>query len=278
MNGNRNIAVLVKQVPHPDHFHKVTIDPEKMVIRREGIPTASNPLDKVALEVALRVREALPAGVEIHAFSMGPPSAREVLDEALTMGADKAFLLCDRALAGADTLATARALAAALKRFGPYCLIAAGSETVDGGTGQVPPQVAEFLGIPHVTSAVSLSMLAPASPGEPLCAAVERKVERGRVRLRVMLPAVISFARGAAEPRIPSALDVVKASRKPVEVMSLKELGLRPDEVGLSGSPTRVIGLHQAKQARRAGGEIFTGKASEAVDAALRRLKELGAL
>lgn len=276
MNGNRNIAVLVKQVPHPDHFHKVVIDPEKMVIRREGIPTASNPLDKVALEVAFRVREVLPAGVEIHAFSMGPPSAREVLDEALAMGADKAFLLCDRALAGADTLATARALAAALKRFGPYCLIAAGSETVDGGTGQVPPQVAEFLGVPHVTSAVSLSM--PASAGGPLWATVERKVERGRVRLRVMLPAVISFARGAAEPRIPSALDVVKASRKPVEVLSLKDLGLRPDEVGLSGSPTRVIGLHQAKQARRAGGEIFTGKASDAVDAALRRLKELGAL
>lgn len=276
MNGLPRIAVLLKQVPHPDYFDRIAIDPEKLVIRREGIPTATNPLDKVALEVALRARETLPRGTEVHAFSMGPPAARETLDEALAMGADQGFLLCDRAFAGADTLATAKALATALSRFGHYSLIAAGAETVDGGTGQVPPQVAEFLGVAHVTSAISLSVKACSGGG--WCAVVDRRVERGRLSLKVKLPAVISFGRGAAEPRIPSALDVVRGARKPVKVLTLRELGLLPEDVGLAGSPTRVIGLSEVGRARRAGGEVFSGKASEAVSVALKRLKELGAL
>lgn len=272
MSVPARIAVLVKQVPHPEHFHKIVIDPEKMTIRRDGIPTAMNPLDKIALEAALRLKEAGPAGIQVDAISMGPPSAQDVLDESLAIGADRAILLCDRALAGADTLATALSLAAALKRCGPYFLIAAGLDTVDGGTGQVPAQVAEALGIPHVTSVIR------AEAKSPEALLVDRKVERGCARLLVRLPAVLTFTRGCVEPRIPSAMDVIRASRKNVDKLALGDLDLEPDQAGLQGSPTRVIGLTETKRRRGAGSEVFSGKAEAAVEQALRRLKELGAL
>jgi len=267
MNPPR-LAVLVKQVPDPEHFHRIRIDLETNSIQRQGIPCIMNPHDRVALEVALRLKPSL-QGASIDAVSMGPPSAREVLEEALAIGADQGYLLSDRAFAGADTLATARCLARFLERNGPYLLVLAGSETVDGATGQVPPQVAEFLGVPHVTLAMSVEV-----EGDHLL--VERRPGYARVRLRMALPGLVSVLRQAAQPRIPSALDILKGSRKSVISLDLAGLDLAPGETGLLGSPTRVRGVRPG--IHRQGGQVYSGDAQEAVVRALERLKEMGAL
>ncbi|MEW6082227.1 MAG: electron transfer flavoprotein subunit beta/FixA family protein [Bacillota bacterium] len=262
------IAVLVKQVLDPGHFHRVCIDLETNSIQRQGMPSIMNPHDRVALEVALGLKPSL-QGASVAAVSMGPPSAMEVLEEALVMGADQAYLLSDRAFAGADTLATARCLARFLEKHGPYLLVLAGSETLDGATAQVPPQVAEFLGVPHVTLAQRLMM-------QEGCLLVERRSGKARISLRMVLPGLVSVLRQAAEPRIPSALDILRGSQKSVVSLDSASLDLAPGETGLAGSPTRVRGVRPGTH--RKGGQVYSGDAWEAVGRALERLKELGAL
>ncbi|RLC45610.1 MAG: electron transfer flavoprotein subunit beta/FixA family protein, partial [Candidatus Coatesbacteria bacterium] len=132
-----SIVVCVKQVADPDYFNEITIDPESGRIRREKVPSILNPVDENALEEALRIRERFSG--KVTAVSMGPPQAKEVLDWALTLGADEAILLCDMAFAGADSLATAYALAGAIKKLGDVDLVLCGNASADGATQQVGP-------------------------------------------------------------------------------------------------------------------------------------------
>ncbi len=111
-------VVCIKQVPHPDHFSHITLDPVTKAIRREGVPLVMNPVDRHAIEAALQLRDRLPGKVTV--LTMGPPQSREALEEALAMGADEGVLLCDRAFAGADAYATALTIAAAIKQFCPF--------------------------------------------------------------------------------------------------------------------------------------------------------------
>jgi electron transfer flavoprotein beta subunit len=133
-------VVCIKQVPHPDHFCQITLDPVTKAIRREGVPLIMNPVDRNAIEAALQLRDRFPGKVTV--LTMGPPQSREALEEALAMGADEAILLCDRAFAGADAYATALTVAAAIKKFCPFSLVLCGSETVDSGTRMVGPMLA----------------------------------------------------------------------------------------------------------------------------------------
>ena len=127
-----SIVVCIKQVPDPEHFSKISLDPVTKTITREGIPVIINPWDKNALEEGLRIRERFSGKVAV--LTMGPPQARRALEEALAMGVDEAFLLCDRAFAGADTFATAYSLACAVRTMGHFELVLCGNETVDSGT------------------------------------------------------------------------------------------------------------------------------------------------
>ncbi len=140
------IIVLVKQVPNTT---KIKIDPKKGTLIREGVESVVNPEDLNATEAALQLREKY--GGTITAISMGPPQAKEALQEVLAMGVDFGILLTDRAFAGADTLATSYTLGKCIETIGKYDIIICGRQAIDGDTAQIGPQVAEFLGIPQIT-------------------------------------------------------------------------------------------------------------------------------
>ncbi len=139
-----NIAVFIKQVINPDYFEGLTLDPETGSLQRDNVPSILNPVDENALEEALRIKERF-EDTAITAVSMGPPQAEEILQWALALGCDDAVLLCDRAFAGADSLATAFTLASAIRKLGKVDLVLCGNEAADGATQQVGPQIAELL-------------------------------------------------------------------------------------------------------------------------------------
>jgi electron transfer flavoprotein beta subunit len=140
-----NIVVCLKQVPGTT---EVEIDPETGRLKREGVAAVVNPFDEYAVEEAIRIKEKL--GGRIKVVSMGPPMAETALRDALALGCDEAWLATDRVFGGADTLATSYTLGLCIKKIAPFELIICGLKTTDGDTGQVGPEIAENLGIPHI--------------------------------------------------------------------------------------------------------------------------------
>lgn len=263
-----DIIVCVKQVPNPEHFSKITMDPVRGTINRKGIPVVTNPLDKHAVEEALRIREKFPG--KVTAISMCPPEARETLEEALAMGADEAVLLCDRAFAGADTWATAYTLAEAIKKLGSFGLVLCGNESVDGATGQVGPQLAEFLGIPHVTYVKKVEFV----DGETLIAT--RAIERGHMKVKVKLPALLAVIREINQYRLPTVMDIMEATRKEIKNWSCQDIGASKVCIGLDGSPTRVTGGFELDLKRKR--DILKGSPESMAKEAVKRLRELGVI
>ena len=149
-----NIIVAVKQVPDT---HEVKIDSKTGTLIRQGVPGIINPEDKNAIEEALRLKGSRD-DLEVTVLSMGPLQAGSALREALSMGADRAILVSDRAFAGADTLATSYLLSMAINKIAKYDLILCGRQTLDGETGQVGPQLAEWLDIPQATCAEEINL------------------------------------------------------------------------------------------------------------------------
>ncbi|MEN6464462.1 MAG: electron transfer flavoprotein subunit beta/FixA family protein [Syntrophaceae bacterium] len=266
-----DIIVCIKQVPDPEHFNKITLDPSTGTITRTGVPLITNPADRHALEEALRLREHL--GGSVTALTMGPPQARQSLEEALAMGADKGVILCDRAFAGADTLATACVLAGAVKSLGRWDLILCGNETVDGATGQVPAQLAELLGVPHVTHARKIY-----EPSESACR-VERAVEDGYLKIELQFPAVVAVLKSINEYRLPTVLGIMEAMGREVRELgctACESAGIETGEMGLAGSPTRIAGIVELPKARHA--EMIQGEPEEAAKELVRRLRRADAI
>jgi len=266
-----NIIVCIKQVPDPEYFSKITLDPSTLTITRTGVPLITNPSDRHALEEAIRLRESF--GGSVTALTMGPPQARKVLEEALATGADRGVILCDPAFAGADTLATACALAGAIKSLGPWNLILCGNDTVDGSTGQVPAQLAELLEIPHVTHARKIH-----TPGEHIFS-VERAMECGYLKIELQLPAVIAVLRSINQYRLPSVMGIMEALGK--EIIELgcpacESAGIAITEMGLTGSPTRVVGIIEVQKKKTA--EMIQGEPGEAAKELIKRLRRLDAI
>jgi electron transfer flavoprotein beta subunit len=154
-----DIVVCIKPVPDPKHWNKLSLDPETMLLKRGVIPAVINPLDRNAIEQAASIRAG--SGGTISVVTMAPPDAQEQLAEAMAMGCDRAFLLSDAAFAGADTLATARTLAAAIRKIGRFDLVFCGAYSADGSTSQVGPRRTARL--PDLTRAVGLTMAMTAS-------------------------------------------------------------------------------------------------------------------
>jgi electron transfer flavoprotein beta subunit len=219
------------------------MDPVTKTLLREGIPSVINPLDKHALEAALQIKDA--QGAEVVLISMTPPSSVPVLREALAMGADRAALFSDRAFAGSDTLATARILAAGIRRLGPFDLICCGNHTLDGSTAQVPSQIAEFLGVPNIMHVSKMEVMGD----EGLL--VTQKIEQGYVILEAGLPLLLSFTREANKPRYSTFLEILAAQQREIAVWSNADLNLDESLIGLQGSPTQMADLLLRPKSRR---------------------------
>lgn len=263
-----NIIVCIKQVPDPREFSKITIDPQKKTIIREGITAVINPLDRHALEEALRIKEKY--GGKVMVLSMGPPQALEACKEALALGADEAYLLCDRLLAGSDTLATAYALSKAIEKLQPYDLILCGNETVDGNTGQVPPQLAEYLGVPHVTRVRKIEF----TSDEKLL--VESNLEYGYRIVEVEIPAVLAVVKDINTPRILSVFGVVAAASKKICQWNISDIEADKNLIGLEGSTTRVTDVFPPDIKRRS--DTLKGSPAEVARQAVKKLHEFGVL
>lgn len=229
-----HVVVLVKQVPDTT---EIRIDPKTGTLQRAGIPSILNPYDLPALEEALRLKDRFGAGVTV--LTMGPPQAREALRRCVGYGADKAILLTDRIMAGADTLATTYALWRALLKLHaeePIDLIFTGKQTIDGDTGQVGPGVAHRMKFQQLTNVIKLRHIDPATGDVE----VERVVEDAREVLRSRLPAVISVVKEINTPRYPSLPSFIRGYRYEPIVWNSQNTDLDPALCGLKGSPTIV--------------------------------------
>lgn len=261
-----DIFVCIKQVPHPDHFSRITLDPNTKTIRREGVPVVINPADKHANEAALQMRDAHSGKVTV--VTMGPPQARKALEEALAMGADEACLLCDRLFAAADTLATATTLAAAMHTLGHFDLILCGDRTVDSGAAQVGPQLAQLLGIPCATNVEAIHLQ------DRGVLHVRQRMERGHSTCELPLPALLSVTSQLNKPRLASAFGILAAADKEIKELCCADIGADPQLLGLKGSPTAVVDTVERTTGRK--GQVLSGAPDEMVKRALDRVRQLG--
>jgi electron transfer flavoprotein alpha subunit len=248
------VVVLVKQVPV---VTAMRFDPETRRLAREGVPSEVSAFDVRALVRAVEMRETL--GGEVVAMTMGPPGARAALVHCLALGADRGIHLVDPAFAGADTLATARALAAALRREG-FDLVLCGRHSVDAETGQVGPEVAELLGIVQVTGVHRLDI--DSSAGR---LTAERETDDGYETVRAALPALVTAAEDLAPERFPTKTAREEAKTKPVMQLGAGDLGVDVTSLGAAGSPTEVAGLEIAETSRE-GLLLEAASVAEAVE------------
>ena len=253
------IVVCLKQVPDTT---AVKIDPKTGTLIRDGVPSIINPEDKHALEAALQLKDN--NGAEVTVLSMGPPQAKSALREALCMGADKAILITDRAFAGADTLATSKALAGALKKL-EYDIIFAGRQAIDGDTAQVGPEIAEHLNVPQVTYVQGVEVNEDGL-------VVNRALEDGYELIKVQTPVLLTAIEELNHPRYMNVQYIFDTAEKEVKVMTAADLDVPVEELGLKGSPTKVK-KSMTKEAKGAG-EIVKESAPEAVAYVLGKLKE----
>jgi electron transfer flavoprotein alpha subunit len=247
------IVCLLKQVPEPT---AIEFDEETKTLKREGVPLILNPFDHAAISMGCYLSEA--AGGELVVMTMGPPQAEAALREGLAIGADRAVLLSDRVFAVADTIGTARTLALALQKEG-FDLVLCGRKTVDSETWQVPPEVAAFLGVPHVTNVSSVELL------ENGVRAV-RQTDEGEAVYELAFPVVLSIARARLDPEPP-------ASGGQIETWTATDL---VDEVlpndkrfGQTGSPTRVLAVRDVTPERAGLFHTDAGEARAAIEALL---------
>lgn len=225
-----NIAVLLKQVPA---VSDIQLAADNNLVR-VGAPSMLNPVDLHALEAALALKDQ--EGDTVTLVTMGTALASDILREGIAMGADKGILLSDERMAGSDTLATGRILAAALGKLGPFDLVLTGKRSTDGDTGQIPPALAQRLGMTLLSYADELEV----KEGK----ATIRRLNRGGVEtLQAALPAVISVTEKCGNPRTPGIRGKMAAKKAVFPVWRLEDIELEPEKAGKAGSATAVTEL-----------------------------------
>lgn len=258
-----DIIVCIKQVPGTS---KVEVDKVTGVLKRDGIDSKMNPYDLYALESALRIKEE--KGGVVKVISMGPPQAMEVIREAYMMGADEGALISDRKFAGADVLATSYTISQGIRQMNGYDLIICGKQTTDGDTAQVGPEMAEYLGIPHVANVLEIIEVKEKS------IVVKMDMPNTVEVAEVKFPCLITVEKDIAEPRLPSYKKKLATKDKEIRVISLKDF-LDKDEkkYGLNGSPTQVERIfppsHDIKK------ETWIGNSGEVAGKLSQKLAEL---
>ena len=264
------IVVCVKQVPE---VAELGFDPETRRLKREGVPLQLNPFDRRAVLEATRLRQEL--GGSITVLSMGPPQTADALRECLSLGIDRAIHLCDRAFAGADTLATARALARALERIG-FDLVLAGRFTIDSETGQVGPEVAALLDVPLLGGVRRLTLTPEQDSAESRwLARAECERDDGFVDVECATPLLITCT-DRWKTRVPLVMpDEEAAQQRPLEVWTAADLGGAVQDYGEPGSPTWVADLQQVASQRRNQRIATSDGFDVAIDAVLAEIETL---
>ena len=213
-------VVCVKLVPSSDA--KVMVEDGQ--VTWGDAPLVINPWDEYAVETAVRQQES--QGGDVTVISVGGENAKEALKHALAMGCSQAILVSDPGLAGADSLSTARVLAAAIQKVGEVDVAFFGRQAIDGDVGVTAAQTARLLGWPSLTLVSIISRLDPAAK----TIQVERSIEDGRQIVEAKLPAVVSVVKDIGEPRYPSFMGIRKASKADIPTWSLFDLGLQATE------------------------------------------------
>lgn len=257
------ICVTVKQVPDPNL--PMQVDPATHRLVRNPDQSILDPADEYGVETALRLVEE--HGGEVVVISMGPPTAADALRRAMAMGADRAILITDEALAGSDARATARALAAVIRDEQPDLVICA-IEATDAYTGMVPGMLAELLDLPQLTFARQVAV-------EGQTITVHRDIEGATQVLQAQLPALLTVTASIAEPRYPSFKGVMAAKRKPIDERDLAALGLEAGTVGAAGAAERVLAVEEVREEKQ--GQMVTddgaGSSVDAIVAFLERIQ-----
>jgi electron transfer flavoprotein alpha subunit len=233
------IAVCVKWVPA---LARMRFDPETRRIVREGVPHELNGLDQLAIQRAVELKAS--HGAEISVYTMGPPQARQGLVQCLAWGADHVFHIVDRAFAGSDTLATSRALSLALLRDS-YDLVLFGAHSLDAETGQVGPQVAEFMSLPQVTGVQKLDI---GDDGTKVV--VERQLDEGVELVECRMPCVIAVTEGVAPETFPHREALREAADSETPEISATDLSEDLTIFGDRGSPTYVSEIRIVESSR----------------------------
>lgn len=205
-------------------------------------PKKISDFDKNALEEAIRIKEK--HGGEIFTVTVGPEDAKTTLREALTMGADKAYLIADPIFENSDTLATSYILAEAIKKIGNFDLILCGEASIDSFSAQVGPRLAERLGLPLIAYARKLSL-----EGDAVIA--ERGLEDCSETVKAKMPVLITVTKEINEPRIPSLMAIMKASKKEIVLWKAADLGIAGEKVGKDGSAVQVLDVLAPKMERK---------------------------
>ena len=236
-----NVVVCVKQIPDP--AAPSALDPTTHNLDRTG-KLILDDSDAYGVEMGLQLASG--EGDEVILVSMAPGGETSGLRTALAMGAARAILISDDSLAGSDALGTAKVLAAAIKRAEPDLVLTA-TESTDGYTGTIPAQIAELLGLPSITFAKKIAI-------DGSTVRVERQPEAGYDEVESPLPALVSVTAGVVEPRYPSFKGIMAAKSKPVDVVTVADIGLEAGQVGAAGARQEITDV--SKVEARAGGEI----------------------
>lgn len=249
-----DILVCIKQVPGTS---KVEVDPVTGVLKRDGVDTKMNPYDLYALEAALDIKEE--KGGKVKVISMGPPQAMDAIREAYMMGADEGALISDRKFAGADVLATAYTISQGVRKMSPYDVILCGKQTTDGDTAQVGPEMAEYLGIPHVANVIDIIEVKNRS------IVVTMDMPNTIEKVEVQYPCLLTVEKDINQPRLPSYKKKLETKDKDIKVISLNNFeDQNENRYGLNGSPTQVERIfppvHDIKKERFQGSGEELGK------------------
>ena len=259
-SGGKNVRIIVcvKQVPDTS---EVRINPETNTLIRDGVESIINPYDLHAIEAGLQLREK--AGGKVTVVTMGPPQAEQALREAVSMGADEAVLLTDRAFAGSDTWATAYALSKAIRHLGADVILC-GKQAIDGDTAQVGPEIAEFLDIPHIAYIRRIDEVKEDK------IVVQRLMDDGFDVMESSLPVLLTVVRELNVPRLPSLKGKMAAKKAVIKKLSAADIGAEENNLGLKGSPTQVRNIFapEVKKDRK----MLDGTAQEKVDILVKEL------
>ncbi len=265
--NDMHILVCVKQVPDTKI---IKINPKTNTLDRRSAPAILNPYDGHAVQEAVRVKREV--GGTISVLSMGPPQATAVIKKSIEIGADRGYLISDRAFAGADTLATSYALSKAIERIAeehPIDLIICGKHAIDGDTGQVGPGIARRVDIPPITNVIEITEINK----QKNKIIVKRKITDGYELIETKFPCLLTVEKQINDIEYAPMPNMIKAARYEPVIWSVNDLrNVDRPQLGLKGSPTIVGKMFTPP--RPEGGKRLEGSASEQVDQLVTLLME----